>query len=105
MTSTSVNVTGGSLPNDEIEGYIERGRRKRPEAMLTSLSINVDGDYVELSYTYNEVPFERIRRITGYLVGNMNRFNNAKRAEVAERVKHEVTYDLEDVYVEEGEVT
>ena len=105
MTSTSVNVTGGSLPNDEIEGYIERGRRKRPEAMLTSLSINVDGDYVELSYTYNEVPFERIRRITGYLVGDMNRFNNAKRAEVAERVKHEVTYDLEDVYVEEGEVT
>ena len=73
--------------------------------MLTSLSINVDGDYVELSYTYNEVPFERIRRITGYLVGDMNRFNNAKRAEVAERVKHEVTYDLEDVYVEEGEVT
>ncbi len=90
MTSTSVNVTGGSLSNDEIEGYIERGRRKRPEAMLTSLSINVDGDYVELSYTYNEVPFERIRRITGYLVGDMNRFNNAKRAEVAERVKHEV---------------
>ena len=105
MTSTSVNVTGGSLLNDEIEGYIERGRRKRPEAMLTSLSTNVDGDYVELSYTYNEVPFERIRRITGYLVGDMNRFNNAKRAEVAERVKHEVTYDLEDVYVEEGEVT
>ena len=104
MTSTSVNVTGGSLPNDEIEGYIERGRRKRTEAMLTSLSINVDGDYVELSYTYNKVPFERIRRITGYLVGDMNRFNNAKRAEVAERVKHEVTDDLEDVYVEEGEV-
>ena len=33
-------------------------------------------------------PFERIRRITGYLVGTMDRFNNAKRAEVSERVKH-----------------
>lgn len=33
-------------------------------------------------------PFERIRRITGYLVGTLNRFNNAKRAEVEERVKH-----------------
>ncbi len=33
-------------------------------------------------------PFERIRRITGYLVGTLDRFNNAKRAEVAERVKH-----------------
>ncbi len=33
-------------------------------------------------------PFERIRRITGYLVGTLERFNDAKRAEVGERVKH-----------------
>ncbi len=32
--------------------------------------------------------FERIRRITGYLVGTLDRFNNAKRAEVEQRVKH-----------------
>ena len=34
--------------------------------------------------------FERIRRITGYLVGTIDRFNNAKRAEVGDRVKHDV---------------
>ncbi len=34
--------------------------------------------------------FERIRRITGYLVGTIDRFNNAKRAEVEDRVKHSV---------------
>jgi len=34
------------------------------------------------------IPFERIRRITGYLVGTLERFNNAKRAEEADRVKH-----------------
>ena len=34
------------------------------------------------------VPFDRIRRITGYLVGNLQRFNNAKRAEERDRVKH-----------------
>nr|WP_283675458.1 anaerobic ribonucleoside-triphosphate reductase [Butyricicoccus sp. Marseille-Q5471] len=34
------------------------------------------------------VGFERIRRITGYLVGTLDRFNNAKRAEVSDRVKH-----------------
>ena len=33
-------------------------------------------------------PFERIRRITGYLVGTLDRFNNAKRAEEHDRVKH-----------------
>ena len=34
------------------------------------------------------VPFEKIRRITGYLVGTVERFNNSKRAEVKDRVKH-----------------
>ena len=33
-------------------------------------------------------PFERIRRITGYLVGTLDRFNDAKRAEEHDRVKH-----------------
>lgn len=37
------------------------------------------------------VGFERIRRITGYLVGTVERFNNGKRAEEHDRVKH--TYD------------
>lgn len=35
------------------------------------------------------VRFERIRRITGYLVGTLDRFNDAKRAEERERVKHQ----------------
>ena len=38
----------------------------------------------------DDVPFERIRRITGYLVGTLDRFNNAKRAEERDRVKHNV---------------
>ncbi len=37
----------------------------------------------------DEVHFERIRRITGYLVGTVDRFNNAKRAEVKDRTKHQ----------------
>ncbi len=41
--------------------------------------------------TENGRPFERIRRITGYLVGTLDRFNNAKRAEERDRVKHGVS--------------
>lgn len=37
------------------------------------------------------VSFERIRRITGYLVGTMDKWNNAKRAEESDRVKHGMT--------------
>lgn len=36
--------------------------------------------------------FERIRRITGYLVGTLDRFNNGKRAEEHDRVKHGASY-------------
>ena len=39
--------------------------------------------------TGNGVRFERIRCITGYLVGTLDRFNDAKRAEECERVKHQ----------------
>lgn len=41
------------------------------------------------------VRFERIRRITGYLVGTLDRFNNAKRAEEHDRVKHDVQVESE----------
>ncbi len=37
------------------------------------------------------VGFERIRRITGYLVGTMDKWNDAKRAEERDRVKHSLT--------------
>ena len=41
------------------------------------------------------VGFERIRRITGYLVGTLDRFNNAKRAVVEDRVKHTLATNVE----------
>jgi len=40
--------------------------------------------------TEEEGSFERIRRITGYLVGTLDRFNNAKRSEERDRVKHDI---------------
>ena len=45
----------------------------------------------------DDAPFERIRRITGYLVGTLDRFNDAKRAEVRDRTKHEVRSEIEKI--------
>ena len=39
------------------------------------------------------VKFERIRRITGYLVGTLDKWNDAKKAEEKDRVKHGVKYE------------
>lgn len=43
-----------------------------------------------------DVDFERIRRITGYLVGTVERFNNGKRAEEKDRVKHRLEKDFDE---------
>ena len=40
-----------------------------------------------------DVQFERIRRITGYLVGTMDKWNNAKKAEEHDRVKHGLSHN------------
>ena len=45
-------------------------------------------DEYGITPVFERVPFQRIRRITGYLVGDLGRFNDAKRAEVMDRVKH-----------------
>ena len=44
--------------------------------------------YVRDGIVGEVVKFERIRRITGYLVGTLDRFNDAKKAEVKDRVRH-----------------
>lgn len=100
MKNVNITINGGTLDNAEIQAYVDRGREQRPNQKLTDLEITVDGDYVDLAYSYDDRPFERIRRITGYLVGTLDRFNNAKKAEVLDRVTHEVADDCEDVYVD-----
>ena len=82
-----INVTGGQLPQEEIDAYIQRAQQKFG-MIPQGIDIKVDGEFVELSYDFGNQPFHRIRRITGYLVGTLDRFNNAKRAEERDRVKH-----------------
>ena len=86
---TAIRVTGGQLPQEEINAYIARAKSKFGRAPF-AIDIHVDGDEVELTYDFGPQPFQRIRRITGYLVGTLDRFNNAKRAEERDRVKHNV---------------
>jgi len=90
VMDVTVNVTGGVLEQEEINAYIQRAKEKYGREPL-GIDIRVDGDYVELSYDFGHTPFQRIRRITGYLVGTLDRFNNGKRAEERDRVKHSIT--------------
>lgn len=84
-----IKVIGAvEIPDKEIQAYVDRAVKKFGDNVI-GITIEPDGEYVNLSYKLkNNVPFQRIRRITGYLVGTIDRWNDAKRAEERDRVKH-----------------
>lgn len=63
---------------------------KTEDATIEKIVISKDGDEadIEIQYVQDKPKIERIRRITGYLTGALNVWNDAKRAEESERVKH-----------------
>ena len=85
-----VTVQNGTIDQKEIDAYIAYGRKKYPGKSIIAMDVTLDGDFVDLKYQFSPQPFERTRRITGYLVGTLDRFNDAKRAEERDRVKHGV---------------
>lgn len=85
IDDVSVTATEG-MSRVELAEYVREMQQKYPT--MYRLEAQVDGDYVNLSVSTRQQPFERLRRITGYLVGSMNRWNDAKRAEEHDRVKH-----------------
>ena len=95
MSDCQINVVGGELSAEEIEAYKKRAAEKYGE-LPSRIDVKVDGDEVELSYHFPTEKFDRIRRITGYLVGTLDRFNDAKRAEERDRVKHGVGCSCRD---------
>ena len=91
----NVQILNGILEQKEIDTYAEMAKDKYGDK-LVGLKIEIENDD-EVTLTYilkNDVPFERIRRITGYLVGTLDKWNDAKRAEERDRVKHTVNQDL-----------
>ena len=87
-------VVTGNVSLEEGKAYVDY-LEKKYNRKLKKLAVNIDGDYADLNYEFEKVPFERIRRITGYLVGTMDHWNDAKAAEEADRVKHDVSGGLE----------
>lgn len=75
---------------DELAAYVEYVKARK-EHVSTILVTNLGNNEVKLTWTENNQKFERIRRITGYLVGTLDRWGNAKQAEEKDRVKHELT--------------
>jgi len=86
---TEVRVSNGNITEQEKQAYISWAMEKYGVEPV-SIDIEFDGEFANVHTNLGKKPFERIRRITGYLVGTLDRFNDAKAAEERQRVKHEL---------------
>jgi len=88
IDNVTVIIESGALSAKEAERYIRKIQRHSKGRTLKRVSFRLADGHLDLRYAFEGIPFERIRRITGYLVGTLERFNDAKRAEEHDRVKH-----------------
>lgn len=79
----------GDIPQEEVDVYIARAK-KEYKGELVKVILQPDGETVELIYKRPNMPFQRIARITGYLTTTVDRWNDAKQAELKDRVKHDI---------------
>jgi len=86
---TKVNVTNGTITPEEEKAYVDWAIQKYGVEPV-SMDIEFDGEFANVKTNLGHRGFERIRRITGYLVGTLDRFNDAKAAEERDRVKHQI---------------
>lgn len=82
-----VIIIGEEIPEEEVREYVKRGKEKFGH-LLKGLELQPDGEEIDIFYDTTPLQFHRLRRITGYLVGDLNRWNDGKRAEERDRVKH-----------------
>lgn len=79
------------ISEEERKAYMDYARKKYPDEIIDTIIISFDDEgYANLEIHKHSVPFVRIRRITGYLGQSLERWNNGKKAEEHDRVKHGV---------------
>ena len=86
INGIEVSLTG-EITDEELTVYLTQQQGKSTHKIIKA-TVTVDGDFIDINTVYDFVPFERIRRITGYLVGTTARWCDAKQAEEHDRVKH-----------------
>jgi hypothetical protein len=79
----TITVKNGTLSPDE-----EQVIREKAEAIkgCDHATVTIDDEWLNIDY--HVMPFFRLARITGYLTNDINRWNDAKQAELKDRVKH-----------------
>ncbi len=81
-------INSNNLPEEFVNAEIEQFEKESGRRVVKAEFIDNGDETCKETFWVQPVDFERIRRITGYLVGTTDRWNEAKLAELHDRVKH-----------------
>ena len=76
------------ITEEEPKNYVEYVRARTTDPIKSIKVVQCDDGMVDVNYELRGEKFERIRRITGYLTGSLESWNDAKQSEEHDRVKH-----------------
>lgn len=90
MLIEGIDITADfDASKQELQNYVDYIKARVAEDIVSIRVKMRDDGTVDVGYNAYGIPFERIRRITGYLTGDLTSWNDAKQAEERDRVKHE----------------
>ena len=87
IDGVNVKIFGFVPSKEELRHYVCQAKKIKPDA--NAFIFTAEDDAIRVDWIKNNQKFERIRRITGYLTGDVTSWNDAKKFEEQDRVKHE----------------
>lgn len=88
--NTVIVKSNEELTPEMLDKYVKMLKEQHSSDVIEKIELNFNGDNVAAVTTIAPQKFEKLRRITGYLVGTVDRFNDGKKAEEHDRVKHNI---------------
>ena len=86
-----IAVLNGTLSEAEQDTYIRRITSRCPAGTVERITLDVQGDFVDVTYTLHR--FRNLRKMGGYCIGEPADWNLAKQAELRDTVTHPVDAD------------
>ncbi len=86
-----IAVLNGTLSEAEQDMYIRRITSRYPVGTVEKITLDVQGDFVDISYTLHR--FRNMRKMGGYCIGEPSDWNVAKQAELRDTVAHPIDGD------------
>lgn len=88
LDDVEIKTDVDDMTEEEALQYLRSAEGRTSGKIVKMTIMKAEDNNLDVKYECQKIKFERIRRITGYLVGTLDKWNDAKRAEEKQRVKH-----------------